>query len=144
MKLLLVLSLTANLVVVGIIAGRELREDDRRGSSRAVTWILDMVPEDRRAMAEAHFAEARAKLDTPDDDRGADLAVVLAAIRAEPYDPAELQSAMAALGASRAERWAVLRERLASLLGQFTPAERAAFAENFEDRMNRWRKRRSE
>lgn len=144
MKPLLILSLTANLVVIGFVIGQELRGDGRRGADRAVAWVLDMVPEDRRAMAEAHFAEALPALDAPNDDRGANVAMVLAAIRAEPYQPSELQAAMAKFGASRAERWAVLRERLSTLLTQFTPEERAAFAHNFEERMNRWRKRRND
>jgi Spy/CpxP family protein refolding chaperone len=138
LKLLLILSLTANLLVIGIIAGRELRQDGRRGG---VGWILDLVPEERRELAEAHFAEARALFEA-DDDRGALMDAVLAAIRAEPYDPSAVEAAMAAFGESRAERWKVVRERLSTLLAELTPAERAAFADNFEERMDRWRDRR--
>jgi uncharacterized membrane protein len=143
MKLLLILSLTANLLVIGVIAGYELRGDGRRGGTeRAVGWIVEMVPEERRGMAEAHFADARAAIDAADGDRGALMDGVLAAIRAEPFRPAAVQAAMAAYGDSRSQRWEVLRERTASLLAELTPEERAAFADNFEERMNRWRERR--
>lgn len=142
MKLLLVLSLTANLLVIGVIAGRELRPDHRRGADRAVGWILDLVPEDRRAMAEAHFAGALAEVDAAERDRAEDARAVIAAIRAEPYDPASVQAAMASYGAARAERWSILRQRMATLLSEFTPAERAAFADRMEERMSRWQKRR--
>jgi uncharacterized membrane protein len=146
MKLLLVLSLTANLLVIGVIAGHELRRDDRRGASRTVGWILELVPEERRAMSEAHFAAALADLETAERDRSTEAAAVIAAIRAEPYDAAAVQSAMADYGASRAEdrakRWTLLRERLSTLLAEFTPAERAAFADGLDERMDRWRKRR--
>lgn len=143
MKLLLALSLAANLLVIGVVAGRELRGDDRRGGAdRAVGWILEMMPDGRRDMARAHFDEARPALEAADGDRGAEVAEILAAIRAEPYQPADVQAAMAAFGASRTERWEVLRERMATLLARLTPAERAAFADNFEERMNRWRNRR--
>ena len=139
-KLLLTFSLTANLLVIGLIAGRELRGDERRGGAdRAIGRIIEMMPEARRDMAEAHFAEARAALEAAEGDRGADAAAILAAIRAELYRPAEVEAAMAAFGASRARRWEVLRERIATLLGMLTPAERAVFADNFEERMNRWR-----
>ncbi|HEU4534498.1 MAG TPA: hypothetical protein VFS00_10285, partial [Polyangiaceae bacterium] len=111
---------------------------------RAVDWIVGMVPEGRRAMAEAHFAQVTTTLDAADRDRGAQMDAVLAAIRAEPFRPAEVEAAMAVFGESRAERWAVLRERMASLLAQLTPDERAAFADRFEERMNRWRDRRRE
>ena len=146
MKLLLILSLTANLLVIGVIAGYELRGDGQRGggTDRAVGWILEMVPEARRGMAEAHFAAVRAEIDTAGGDRAALMDGVLAAIRAEPYDPAAVQAAMAAYGDSRSERWEVLRERMASLLARLSPEERAAFAANFEERMNRWRERRSD
>jgi uncharacterized membrane protein len=145
MKLLLILSLTANLLVIGVIAGYELRGERRSaGTDRAVGWILDLVPEERRGMAEAHFAAARAKIDTADGDRAALMDGVLAAIRAEPYDPAAVQAAMAAYGDSRSERWEVLRERMASLLARLSPEERAAFAASFEERMNRWRERRGQ
>ncbi len=144
MKLLLILSLTANLLVIGLVAGRELRGDEPRGGTeRAVGWILDLVPDDRRAMAEAHFADVRARTGAADADRGALMDGIVAAIRAEPYEPAAVRAAMAAYGDSRAQRWEVLRERTASLLAGFTPEERAAFADNFEERMNRWRQRRS-
>ena len=143
MKLLLILSLTANLLVIGVVAGYELRDDRRRGGTdRAVGWILEMVPDERRDMAEAHFAEARAAIDAAEGDRGALMDAVLAAIRAEPYQPAAVQAAMAAYGDSRSERWEVLRERMATLLARLTPDERAAFADNFEERMKRWRERR--
>ena len=143
MKLLLILSLTANLLVIGVIAGYELRGEGRRGGTdRAVGWIVEMLPEERRGMAEAHFAEARAAIDTAEGSRAALTDRVLAAIRANPYDAAAVQAAMAAYGDSRSERWEVLRERMASLLARLTPEERAAFAHSFEERMNRWRERR--
>lgn len=144
MRLLLVMSLTANLLVIGVVAGHELRRDHPRGADRAVGWILELVPEGRRAMAEAHFAEALAQVDAADRERAGDAAAVLAAIRAEPFEPAAVQSAMAGYGAARAERWAILRERMASMLAEFTPAERAAFADRLQDRMSRWRKRRGD
>ena len=142
MKLLLILSLTANLLVIGVIAGYELRGEDRRGGDRAIGWILEMVPEERRDMAEAHFAEARAAMDAAGGERAALMDAVLAAIRAEPYQPAAVQTAMAAYGDSRSQRWQVLRERMATLLARLTPDERATFADRFEERMNRWRERR--
>jgi uncharacterized membrane protein len=144
LKLLLIVSLTANLVVIGVVAGYELRGDDRRrGSSDIVAWVVEMLPEERRAAAEAHLALAQEAFDAADSDRGTRIDAVLAALRAEPYDPAAVEAAMAEFGASRRERWAVFRERLASLLDQLTPEERAAFADRFDERMSRWRERRS-
>ncbi len=143
MKLLLILSLTANVLVIGLVAGRELRGDDRRGGTeRAVRSIVEMVPDDRRAMAEAHFADLGESIGAAEGDRGALMDGILAAIRADPYQPAAAQQAMAAYWASRSERWEVLRERTASLLAELTPEERAVFADNYEKRMNRWRERR--
>jgi hypothetical protein len=143
LKVLLILSLTANLLVIGVIAGRELRgEAGRGGADRAIGWIVEMMPETRREMAVAHFAQVEPALDSADGERGARVDAILAAIRAEPYEPSAVEAAMAAFGESRAGRWAVLRERLATLLAELTPAERAAFARRFEERMDRWRERR--
>lgn len=137
-KILLTASLAGNLVVVGLVIGHEFREAPRevRGGDRVIDSLVAMVPEERRELAIAHFAEARERLDAAARDRSGRLAVVLAAIRAEPYDPAALEAALGEMF-DRSGRRTILRERLSTLLARLDPAEREVFAERFEERLGR-------
>lgn len=139
MKLLLILSLAANVAVAGLFIGHSIRphEDDRgaRGSDRIVSWVVDMVPEDRREFAMTHMSQARDRIGAARAQRTARLPVVLDAIRAEPFDPAALDAALDAMFNRSTSGRAILREHLITMLAGFTPAERAAFAERFAERL---------
>lgn len=137
-KLLLIVSLACNVAIVGLVIGRSLQphnETGSRGPDRVVDWIIGMVPEERRVFALAHFAEARDQILAARAERGPQVAAVVDAIRAEPFDPARVDAALDAMSDGRASSRTVVRERMIALLAQLTPAERDAFARNFAERM---------
>ena len=140
MKLLLIVSLAANLAVAGLVIGHAFRPNEERGGGRGpdrtIGWIVEMMPEERREFALNHFAGAREEIAAARANRGALLAAVVAAIRAEPFDPAGLDAALDALFDRRATGRSVVRERMVTLLAQLTPAERDAFAARFAARMD--------
>ncbi len=138
MKLLLVLSLAGNLAVLGVVVGHSLREQEgqHHRSDRVIDWIVDMMPAARRDLAIASFDEARGKIDAARERRGERLPAVEAAMRAEPFDPAALNDAMDAMFDSDTSGRTIVRQTLISLLSQFTPEERAAFATNFAERLS--------
>lgn len=137
MKLLLILSLAANFVIAGIVIGHSFRDGDReRGSDRVVNWIVEMLPEARRDFARAYFAEGQERIEAARAERITHLPEVVAALRAEPFDPAALERALETMFDRRNSSRTVIRERLISLLGELTPAERADFAAEFEQRLS--------
>lgn len=140
MKLLLILSLAANLAVVGLFAGYNFaRDETEKGSwpERLIDRMIAMVPEERQDLAEARFAEVRRQLDAMQGRREAAYADVLVAIRADPYDPKALEAAFdGTLDAGR-DKIATVYDGLIALLAELTPAERAAFADRMEARYKR-------
>lgn len=146
LKLLLILSLAVNVAIAGIVIGHSARggeggENRRaRSSDRVINWIVDMLPEERRDLAVAHFAAARERLDAARVNRSKGLAAVVASMRAEPYDPDATLATLNEMFDSRTNGRAAVRERLATLLAELTPAERAAFADRFAERLDDRRK----
>ena len=138
MKILLVLSLAGNLAVLGVVLGQSLRDSEGRGrgSERVINWIVGMVPEERRDLAATHFDAARERIDAARAQRGERLPAVVAAMQAEPFDPAALDAALDAMFDRDTSGRTIVRESLISLLAQFTPEERAVFAANFEERLS--------
>jgi uncharacterized membrane protein len=144
MKLLLILSLAANVVIAGVVIGYSFHDQPERGSERVINWIIEMVPDERRDLARAHFAGTREQIETARAERITHLPAVVAAMQAEPFDPAALGQALETMFDRRNSGRAILREHLITLLGQLTPAERAAFAARFEERLTERAERRGD
>ena len=138
MKLALILSLATNLAVAGMVIGYSIRGDgepERRGPERVIGWIVEMMPEERRDFARAHFADVPELVDAAREERMTHLPAVAAAMQAEPFDPVALDAALDAMFDRRNSSRTLVRERLISLLAELPPAERAAFAERFRERL---------
>lgn len=144
MKLALIVSLMLNVAVVGIIAGHNMKDERAKGAgNRQVQWILELVPDDRRDFAKAHFRDVRTRLQDIRAQRQEHLGQIIAAMRIEPFEPERFGAVLAERrNASLASR-AIVHERLEALLGEFTPAERAIFAERLEARVSKWREHRT-
>ena len=137
-KIALALSLALNLAVAGLAVGawlggghRDMPRDlsfgpfsealdtgDRRAIRRA---LLDRMGEFRNARA-----EARAEFET-----------LLATLRAEPFDPAAMTSALAAIEDRNAERLELGRSLIETRLIEMTPEARRAFADRLERGLRR-------
>lgn len=139
-KALLALSLALNLGVAGLAAGAFLRDggppgrDDRAFGFGPLGEALDR--EDRKALRSAFFQsfpklrEGRAAL-------RADFDALVAALRAEPFDPAALDAALATIAARNTEMLDTGRDLIATRLRSMDAAGRAAFADRLENALSR-------
>jgi uncharacterized membrane protein len=144
---LLALSLTMNLAVIGLIAGAHLRDD--RDTRR-------FPPPDRTILSESGFRpffeamprDARMRLGTAlraqsgqlRPDRAVlavELRDMIAVMRAVPYDPAALEALLTAQHDRVQARFVAGREILSEQIAAMTPAERRNFADRLEQRFAR-------
>jgi hypothetical protein len=148
LKAALVVSLALNLAVAGIVAGALLgeRRDARRPPPAELARELGLGPytraldiADRRALGAAVRERVRAA-SGPRAIRAEirqDFAQVLAALRAEPFDPGRVAALIAAQGARAEARRelgaALLLERLAAM----DAGARAAYADRLEAGLHR-------
>lgn len=161
-KVILTVSLTLNLLVVGLVVGAHLRDgqDGRRFGppDRSIARDMGFGPfigafprEDRRELALALRERAGPFLDNRqalvDEMQG-----ILTALRTEPFDAEALSSLMSAQGERIRSRAELGREVLVEQIGKMTPRERARFADELErglrhsmDRIRSdWKDRRSD
>lgn len=135
-KLLLAGSLMLNVLVIGVIAGHQMQDKDApKSGNRQVDWILRLVPEDRRDFTKAHFAEIREPLRSLRTERRQHLTQIVAAIRTEPFTPDPLTKVLTARRDAGAQTRTLVHERLVILMTEFTPEERAYFADGLEERI---------
>lgn len=141
--LLLLLSLAANLAVLGLIGGAVIgvRDADEE-AARRLPFLLRVMPETRHDEALALMEESRAEREVLEQARAAAEAELLAAIRAEPFEPARLDTALAARTEATNERRGLVRAHMLELAGRMTPSERAEMADRMERMLAGWRERR--
>lgn len=144
-KALLIASLAVNLAVVGLFAGQMIKKDERRaGGTNQIEWILRFVPDERRDFTKAHFKSMRGDLKAAFQRRRENIEEILAAIRTEPFSTEGLQAAMDTRLAEKIERNRLVQNSLIELLEQFTPEERAEFADKLEAQLEKARARRQQ
>lgn len=146
----LLLSLAANLLVAGVIAGAFLSPDGPRRSGgedqRAIRGVLGepffraLPQEERRAMLRdvlanrEQFREGREAL-------RARVQSFLTALRAENFDRAEVERLLAEQRQAASRRQDFGEGLLLDRLENMTAAERAAYADALEDRLKGLRRR---
>lgn len=144
-KLLLAGSLTLNVLVLSVIAGAHFRDgrpgpEDRKiaSSDKAVlrqggfTPFFDAMPRETRARLTDALRE-----NGVGPDRAAlanDFRDFIAAVRAEPFDPAACNAVLEAQHARAEERVRIGREVLVEQIEAMSPGERIAFADSLEKR----------
>jgi hypothetical protein len=151
MKLVLIVSLSANVAIAGLVGGSAIRHwqygaasgkwQNEPGLDRRQSRILRMVPDARRE-------EARTILLARQDDyqaaretmRTAQQALV-EAIRQEPLDPDRLAAALAERRAASGRMWGIGYEQLGEIVLRLDAAERAEVAKRLEERTRRWMER---
>jgi uncharacterized membrane protein len=151
MKLLLSLSLSMNVAVVGLIGGNAMRyshggvfsskSKNEPGLDRRQSRILRMVPDARRD-------EAREILLARQDDykmareamRAAQMALI-EAIRQDPLDPDRLSMALAERRSASGQMWGIGYDQMAEIARGLNAAERAEMADRLEERTRRWMER---
>ena len=136
LKIALALSLAFNLCIVGVICGVMLRDGPPRGGRDFGLGPLSeaLSHEDRRALRKAFVARHPDIRDAKRQMR-AEFDAVVAALRADPFDPAALDGALAAIAARNQSLLDTGRELVAERLKAMTAEERAAFADRLEKRV---------
>ncbi|MDN5787374.1 periplasmic heavy metal sensor [Pseudorhodobacter sp.] len=139
---LLFMSLTLNLVILGIVAGAVFGRHER-GRDEIVTRDLGFGPfndafseADRKALRDAYRA-AKPDLGAERDKMRKGLQETLAVLRAEPFQPDALRAVLDAGGARAVERQQIGRDIVIGQLSKMTTAERAGFADRLEHSLQR-------
>jgi uncharacterized membrane protein len=138
-KVALAISVALNLAVAGLAAGAWMREGRERGMPRDMSFgpfteALD--DSDRRELRRAlgdrmpGFREARQEM-------RADLAALLATLRAVPFDPVAAEAAMSTISRRATERLDLGRDLIADRILAMSDAERLAFADRLERGLKR-------
>lgn len=141
-KWLLALSLALNLAVIGLIAGMAWRLAGPDGPGfrppplPGAVYTRALDPRDRRAL----MGDMRRALNGDRPDRAAlrgQYRRMIAALRAEPFDPEAVRALIAAQSAVARARLDLGQRLLADHLAAMTPAERARFAARLEEEIAR-------
>ncbi|NGM46352.1 periplasmic heavy metal sensor [Rhodobacter sp. SGA-6-6] len=137
LKIALALSLAFNLCIIGVICGVMLRDGPPRGGGRdfGLGPLSEALShEDRKALRKDFVARHPDIRDARRQMR-AEFEAVVAALRADPFDPAALDGALAAIAARNQSLLDTGRELVAERLKAMTAEERAAFADRLEKRV---------
>ena len=146
MRVLLLASLALNLLVVGIVAGAiaSRRAPDGVAIPRdpASALYFRALPHDHRDAFEAGMRREAERFRVDREALRAEVAATLAALRADPFDPAALAERIAAQRRGVAGRTAAGDRLLVERVAVMTPEERQAYADRLErivQRVVRWR-----
>jgi uncharacterized membrane protein len=138
LRWVLAVSVALNLAVVGLVAGAMLREGGPHGR---MVRDLDFGPftealteGDREALRRAFMARMPEMRDMRAAMR-ADFAALLAALRAEPFDAAALQGAVANQAGRMQRRLEVGQQIMLERIAAMTVTDRRAFADRLEARL---------
>lgn len=132
-------SLALNLLVAGLAVGAWVKGPPGMRDGRDLGFgIFDEAfrPEDRMALRDA-VRERAGDLKAARGQMAQDLTAVAAALRAEPFDPAALQAALATQQEHLTARLRIGSEVIGDYLSGLGPEDRAAFAERLEARAKR-------
>lgn len=131
---LLLVSLMANLLVIGAVAGAFLKSSDRHGHhgkvphvERGLIGYVGSLPQPRRDALLAEFETSREQVDAERAKARAARHAVLETLAAEPFDRAALAAAVDKAVSAEAAFRARTSTVFVSIASQLTPEERRAF-----------------
>lgn len=139
LKIALAVSVALNLAVAGMVAGAFLKDGHQRGMPRDLSFgpfSEALSPDDRRALRKALIDRAPG-LPKSREAAQAELGDLLAALRAAPFQPEAVASALAAIEARNAGRLELGRSLIEERITQMSEADRLAFADRLEKGMHR-------
>lgn len=140
LKIALAVSVALNLAVVGVVAGAVLRGGPMRDQMvRDIgfgPFAEALTDSDRKALRRAFFDRSPGLRDLRATMRQ-DMAGVLAALRAQPFDPAALRAALAAQAERLSGQMTLGQDLLAERIDAMAEAERLAFADRLESALQR-------
>ncbi|SDD51604.1 periplasmic heavy metal sensor [Ruegeria marina] len=131
MRIVLALSLTLNLLAVGLAAGVFWRHgglSDHRPPSLAMALYRALPETDRGALRHT----LRERRERADPRRVAELAAVTEALRARPFDPAAFEALLLRHEKARVDRQEAMRRAYLSRLATMDDAARNAYADRVQ------------
>lgn len=138
-KVLLAVSLALNLLIVGLAVGSVLRDGPPRGGRDfGLGPISEALSHNDRMALRRAFLVRHPEARTDRREMRAEFDVLLAALRAEPFDPAALDQALQAVARRNADLLATGRELVAERLKAMDGAERADFADRLESGLRKF------
>jgi uncharacterized membrane protein len=128
-----------NLAVAGLAVGAWFGDGPHRGMPRDMSFgpfseALDDA--DRRELRRSLMDRA-GEFKTQREAARAEFETLLAALRADPFEPAAMTNALAAIEARNAERLQLGRSLIEARLIEMSAAERRAFADRLEHGLRR-------
>ncbi len=151
MKLALIVSLSANVAIAGLVGGSAIRNwqhgatsakwQNEPGLDRRQSRILRMVPEARRTEARTILLARQDDYQAARETMRTAQQALLEAIRQEPLDPDRLAAALAERRAASGRMWGIGYEQMGEIALRLNAAERVELARRLEERTRRWMKR---
>ncbi|MCU0903200.1 MAG: periplasmic heavy metal sensor [Tabrizicola sp.] len=138
-KIALAVSVALNLAVAGLVLGAWLGDGPRKGMPRDLSFgpfSEALSDADRRALRKALMDRA-GEFRTSREAARADFVALLTALRADPFDPQTLRTALVAVETRNAERLELGRTLIEARLVEMSTAERQAFADRLEKGLRR-------
>jgi uncharacterized membrane protein len=138
-KIALALSVAVNLAIAGLALGAWLADGPRKGMPRDLSFgpfSEAFTDQDRRALRRA-LSDRAGEYRTSREAAKAEFETLIATLRAAPFDPLALKSALAAIEAGNVERLQLGRTLIETRLIDMTDAERQAFADRLERGLRR-------
>lgn len=139
LKIALVISVALNLAVAGLVLGAWLGDGQRHGMPRDLSFgsFSEALSDgDRRELRKALMSRA-GEFRTSREAARADFEALLVALRADPFDPAAMTAALAAIETRNAERLELGRSLIEARLTEMSTDERRAFADRLEKGLRR-------
>ena len=141
-KIALALSVALNLAVAGLAVGAWLGDGPHRGMPRDMSFgpFSEALDDDDRRPIRRALLERLGEFREQREATRAEFETLLAALRAEPFDPAALTAALAAIESRNAERLELGRSLIEARLIEMSTEERRAFADRLERGLHRGKK----
>ena len=143
-------SLALNLVFIGLFAGAAMRHIGDKGGAKlrggsvhamGLPLARSLPPEARRSLFRQMRSEGSGLPSRK--ERRAQSALMLNALRADPFDPAAVTAIFEATSVMTEQVQSTAQQKWLSLVSEMSAAERLAVADRLEEAMNRPRRRRA-
>jgi uncharacterized membrane protein len=139
LKIALVISVALNLAVMGLVLGAWLGDGHRKGMPRDLSFgpfSEALNDADRRELRKSLMSRA-GEFRVSREAARAEFGALLDALRADPFAPAAMKAALAAIETRNAERLELGRSLIETRLTQMSTEERRAFADRLEKGLRR-------
>jgi uncharacterized membrane protein len=138
-KIALAVSVALNLAVAGLAAGAWLRDGPRGGMPRDMSFgpFSEALDDADRKSIRRSLLERVGEFREQRQAAKAEFETLLVTLRAEPFDPAAMKSALAAIEARNSQRLELGRTLIETRLIEMSPEARRAFADRLEKGLRR-------